>query len=266
MGKTKIHLDPSLKVLLSNKKMKIWFVLFAAFKLIHIIRCTSYKEQEAAEEDAFGAVFNTLVNHFQSAPNTHLKVAPSNLNESLEFQRLAGKPGTHGTPNKDGWILIQRPKGNQRAFETKQWGDYQKGFGRIGTDVFWLGLDMMHQLTSTGKWELLVRIVNSSKQKPKQTQLQWAIYKNFKVDNELLRYAIYFHSNPTREWNRGTSFNNFPNIINWPFQAPGMSHDAFNARNYHGGFWFPNHRPTQCPTCTNIHVESLMAIRKMPEK
>merc|ERR1712050_165663 len=51
--KTEIHLDPSLKVLLSNKKMKIWLVLFAALKLIHIIKCSSYKEREAAEEDAF---------------------------------------------------------------------------------------------------------------------------------------------------------------------------------------------------------------------
>jgi len=59
-----------------------------------------------------------------------------------------------------GWMLIHRrgQYGNPPDFfSSKLWDDYVQGFGEP-TKEFWLGLETMANLTSSGTWELLVEL------------------------------------------------------------------------------------------------------------
>ena len=71
--------------------------------------------------------------------------------------------GTFGTANVycnmttdgGGWIVIQRNRINSRLSFTKNWREYEKGFGDLNKD-FWAGLELMHTLTQKGQWEMRV--------------------------------------------------------------------------------------------------------------
>merc|ERR1719228_1415250 len=43
-------------------------------------------------------------------------------------------------------------------FKDGTWSSYKNGFGSANQKIFWLGLEEMHRLTSTGKWRLKVKV------------------------------------------------------------------------------------------------------------
>jgi len=49
-----------------------------------------------------------------------------------------------------GWIIIHQHLGDGFNWELP-WADYKAGFGNITSD-FWLGLERLHLLTSTGQY------------------------------------------------------------------------------------------------------------------
>ena len=71
--------------------------------------------------------------------------------------------GTFGTANvycdmttdNGGWIVIQRNRKNSQLSFTKNWREYEEGFGDLNKD-FWAGLELMHTLTQRGQWEMRV--------------------------------------------------------------------------------------------------------------
>lgn len=77
------------------------------------------------------------------------------------------------TTDKGGWLVIQRRMGGMRSFR-KNWRQYARGFGVLDRD-FWMGLDRMHELTSTMPTELRVDL-----QYPNGTKL-FAHYDTFQV-------------------------------------------------------------------------------------
>ena len=54
------------------------------------------------------------------------------------------------TTDGGGWIVIQRNKKNSLVNFTKNWTDYEKGFGNLNTE-FWYGLKEIHCLTQRGQ-------------------------------------------------------------------------------------------------------------------
>merc|ERR1711887_57589 len=193
--------------------------------------------------------------------------AASKVNNSLEMSRQASYGTSDLAPRNqkiDGWIVFQVQDGRKTDFNRLEWKEYKEGFGKLESGVYWMGLERLHQYTTTGKWQLLVRVVN--KNKPYSNQLQWAIFNNFKIDEELLRYSLKIGSK-VRVFH-GHDFN-IQNSRDWPFRTPNDAFDQSSANTYEGGFWFcdnPNTNPIPCPTCTDRYVHSLMALRKMPEK
>jgi len=100
------------------------------------------------------------------------------------------------------WMLIQRsvaPYNRASKFWTGQWNDFKDGFRSEDLD-YWMGLERMHQLTSTGKWELILRVryhvatnvpVNKWRQYDSMNpKFAYVIYGDFKIENEKNNYTL----------------------------------------------------------------------------
>lgn len=82
----------------------------------------------------------------------------------------------------EGWIVIQRRRSNDVAFEDKGWSDYRDGFGSyLGN--YWMGLEKLHKITSSGTYELFVGVHGAYETK-------YALYSNFAVASEALDYKL----------------------------------------------------------------------------
>ncbi|XP_063148798.1 tenascin-X-like [Candoia aspera] len=84
-----------------------------------------------------------------------------------------------------GWIVFQRRMNGETDF-WRDWRDYAQGFGNL-TREFWLGNDALHQLTSSGDYELRVdlRAGNES---------VYATYQSFRVDPPADYYRLHLGS------------------------------------------------------------------------
>ncbi|XP_077777014.1 tenascin-X isoform X14 [Podarcis muralis] len=84
-----------------------------------------------------------------------------------------------------GWIVFQRRMNGETNF-WRNWQEYATGFGNL-TREFWLGNDALHQLTTSGDYELRVdlRAGNES---------VYATYQNFRVDPPADHYRLHLGS------------------------------------------------------------------------
>jgi len=82
------------------------------------------------------------------------------------------------------WIVIQQRIDGSVNFN-RNWTEYKTGFGNIANN-FWLGLEKMHQLTSSRTKKLRIEIQSSDNSK-------WfsAEYDTFLIDSEAKGYAIH---------------------------------------------------------------------------
>ncbi|GFS01552.1 fibrinogen C domain-containing protein 1 [Elysia marginata] len=80
-----------------------------------------------------------------------------------------------------GWIVIQRRSTGDVDF-FRGWASYKKGFGALHTD-FWLGLENIHAITSSGKYELRVDLEY-------QGQSKYAVYDRFSLAGKDKNYKI----------------------------------------------------------------------------
>ncbi|KAM3848284.1 LOW QUALITY PROTEIN: tenascin-X-like [Vipera latastei] len=78
-----------------------------------------------------------------------------------------------------GWIVFQRRMNGETDF-WRDWKSYALGFGNL-TREFWLGNEFLHQLTSSGDYELRVDLRTKD-------ESVYATYQNFRVDS----YADYY--------------------------------------------------------------------------
>ena len=84
------------------------------------------------------------------------------------------------------WIFIHQKLDDYTYFNL-YWNDYKAGFGIPGGN-FWIGLERMHQMTSTTPYRLRVEV-----QATYNNLTQWysAEYDTFLIDNEAGGYAIH---------------------------------------------------------------------------
>ncbi|XP_059154478.1 ficolin-2-like [Physella acuta] len=80
-----------------------------------------------------------------------------------------------------GWIIIQRRIKGDVNF-TRTWNDYKNGFGSTSGD-FWIGNDVISQLTDSGYNELRFDMKYEGKD-------YYAVYRGFKVENEAAKYKM----------------------------------------------------------------------------
>ncbi|XP_056394141.1 ficolin-1-like isoform X1 [Hyla sarda] len=128
-----------------------------------------------------------------------------------------------------GWIVIQRRwDGSVDFFRT--WDAYKKGFGSR-LNEFWLGNDNIHQITSTGTWELRVDLQDFEGKKV------FAKYSNFKVLDESEKYALIIGS-----FQGGTAGDSMGGLSNTKFSTKDEDNDTFETSScsqaHKGGWWY----------------------------
>lgn len=133
-----------------------------------------------------------------------------------------------------GWIVIQRRMNNDVAFEDKDWDDYKNGFGSyLGN--YWMGLEKLHKITSSGSYELFVGV-----RAPYSTQS--AHYYNFAVGSEDEDYKL-----TVNEFVGDSAYteDGLEMHDGQPFTTRDRDNDdveefncAYHDDRYYGGWWF----------------------------
>ncbi|RUS80638.1 hypothetical protein EGW08_011588 [Elysia chlorotica] len=132
-------------------------------------------------------------------------------------------------PHTDGggWIVIQRRTTGNVGFD-KDWASYKQGFGAFDDD-FWLGNELIHEMTSKGTYELRVDVKHHG-------QSLFARYSYFYLEDEANSYTLRLGSF------RGTAGDAFPFRKSIPFSTRDRDNDGVSnvncARKYRGGWWF----------------------------
>ncbi|EDS29157.1 angiopoietin-2 [Culex quinquefasciatus] len=131
------------------------------------------------------------------------------------------------------WLYIQRRISDDVIDFERNWFNYVSGFGKIGAlTSFWLGLEALHQLTSSANYELLIGIKNE------HNVFREARYSEFKVSgaNDGYRLTVGGYS--------GTAGDMLHN--NAKFSTFDRDNDSSSTKNcakdFHSGWWFDNCR------------------------
>ena len=103
--------------------------------------CKAYADEQYNTDETYNEAYN----------NSGLyRISPEGGCEFLVFcdMCLASDKGR-------GWIVVQRRVDDSLSFELKLWEDYKRGFGDyLGN--YWIGLQTLHQITSSGDYDLFV--------------------------------------------------------------------------------------------------------------
>ena len=80
-------------------------------------------------------------------------------------------------------IIIQRHVKGYGSNFAKYWNDYKVGFGSPDGNYYWIGLDRMHELTSSGDYYLEIKLKKGGQTKT----VKWT---TFSVDSESNKYRL----------------------------------------------------------------------------
>ena len=82
----------------------------------------------------------------------------------------------------EGWLVFQKRLDGSVDFY-RGWTEYKNGFGNLSGE-FWLGLDKIHRLTSSGKYKLRVDLEDFAR------NTYYAEYDLFEVASETEKYKL----------------------------------------------------------------------------
>ncbi|XP_061190497.1 fibrinogen-like protein 1 [Saccostrea echinata] len=136
-----------------------------------------------------------------------------------------------------GWTAIQRRQSGSISFN-KNWAEYKKGFGNPN-GTYWIGNDVIHQLTKGNKSSLYVSITL------KNGKTLYEQYQQFSISDEKNNYKL-FLGGPAS----GSLGDRMLNTRNPNADLSGMSfttqdrdndrYSVYNCAAYHGGGWWFN--------------------------
>ncbi|KAM9852627.1 uncharacterized protein tnxba [Aulostomus maculatus] len=127
-----------------------------------------------------------------------------------------------------GWTVFQRRLNGKTDFY-RTWSEYKAGFGNL-SDEFWLGNEMLHNLTSIGPVSLRVDLRSGN-------DTAYAHYANFSIDSEDRHYTL------TLSGYTGTAGDSMKYHNGRPFSSRDKDPDSLGihcARAYMGGWWYKN--------------------------
>ncbi|CAC5389567.1 Fibrinogen-like protein A,Angiopoietin-related protein 1,Ficolin-3,Ficolin-2,Ryncolin-1,Tenascin-R,Fibrinogen-likeprotein 1,Ficolin-1,Fibrinogen C domain-containing protein 1-A,Tenascin-N,Ryncolin-3,Fibroleukin,Fibrinogen C domain-containing protein 1,Ryncolin-2,Techylectin-5B,Microfibril-associated glycoprotein 4,Fibrinogen alpha chain,Ficolin-1-A,Tenascin,Fibrinogen C domain-containing protein 1-B [Mytilus coruscus] len=130
------------------------------------------------------------------------------------------------TTDGGGWTVIHKRNGGNVNFHRK-WLECENGFGNINGE-FWFGNKYTHILTSSGKYELRVDLVDSSGNK------KYALYKTFSIGDAGSKYKL------TVDNFSGTAANQLRRHNGMKFTTLDQDNDTYsgNCALLRGGSWW----------------------------
>lgn len=168
-------------------------------------------------------------------------------------------------PDSDKVMIQHRNVLNTNVFRGKLWAQYKAGFGTPTGDEYWLGLEQMHQMTSSGRWSVIYEVVwdkyGYGRPDPRAGQRAWVEFADFKVDSEAENYRA--HIGKRIGWNNcnleGDDTAKFAGEIN---NIPFSTSDRNNGEREHCvkkygdvGWWFNiNCSGYFCLNCYNAKI------------
>ncbi|KAK1155824.1 hypothetical protein AOXY_G26668 [Acipenser oxyrinchus oxyrinchus] len=127
-----------------------------------------------------------------------------------------------------GWLVIVRRQNGKLQFY-RNWKNYTAGFGDMN-DEFWLGLDSLHKITSSGQYELRVDLRDRG-------ESAYAQYDKFTISDPRSRFKI----------NVGGYSGTAGDSMSYHQGRPFSTYDKDNdiavtncALSYKGAFWYKN--------------------------
>uniref|UniRef100_A0AAQ5Z720 Fibrinogen C-terminal domain-containing protein n=1 Tax=Amphiprion ocellaris TaxID=80972 RepID=A0AAQ5Z720_AMPOC len=127
-----------------------------------------------------------------------------------------------------GWTVFQRRMNGKTDFY-RTWSEYSAGFGNL-SEEFWLGNELLHNLTSVGPVSLRVDMRSGN-------DTGYAHYPIFSVDSEERQYTL------TVSGYTGTAGDSMKYHNGRPFSTRDKDPDPLGihcARAYMGGWWYKN--------------------------
>lgn len=127
-----------------------------------------------------------------------------------------------------GWTVFQRRMNGKTDF-FRTWSDYTNGFGKL-SEEFWLGNELLHNLTSMGPVSLRVDLRSGN-------DTAYAHYSSFTIDSEDKHYAIQVSGYT------GTAGDSMRYHNGRPFSTRDKEPHPLGihcARAYMGGWWYKN--------------------------
>ena len=79
---------------------------------------------------------------------------------------------------------------DSKAFKNKKWSSYATGFGKMEDEEFWLGLEKVHQITTSGKWSLDVELTGRNVYTGNEQKTITLTWKTFEISNEADGYRL----------------------------------------------------------------------------
>ena len=143
----------------------------------------------------------------------------------------------------EGWIVVQRRMSNTTTFHDKQWEEYKNGFGDYRYN-YWMGLERLHAITSSGNYELFVGFYDPN---VNAGGYMYATYTTFSVADENQKYRLTitgFESSRSTSTVADSLMNQHNGKM---FSTPGNGNDnddnsnkncAQHAGYTYGGWWF----------------------------
>ena len=160
-----------------------------------------------------------------------------------------------------GWMAFQRRFDGSVEFHTKRWNDYKNGFGNGGGE-YWLGNGLLHEITSSGNYDLFVVAETFGGEKHTKR------FGGFAIGTEAEKYILTYASILSGY----SSYNLFLSCRNRKFTTSDQDNDAKPDGNcadlYPGGWWYSNchgdfmnglySNTESCPRATGLHWSGLL--------
>ncbi|XP_072051492.1 uncharacterized protein [Amphiura filiformis] len=129
-----------------------------------------------------------------------------------------------------GWTVFQHRFDGSVDFY-RNWNEYVEGFGSLDSE-FWAGLELMHQLTSSGSWELQVQLEDFT------GDTAYANYESFSIGDAASNYMLHIGSySGTAGTYDSLSYSN-----NKPFSTKDRENDRWSgghcAQDRQGAWWY----------------------------
>lgn len=135
-----------------------------------------------------------------------------------------------------GWMVIQRRIDGSVDFN-RTWQEYKQGFGDVSGE-FWLGLEILHKLTTSRRYELYVQVTKMT------DHVLYAKHDQFEIGSEAEHYRL--KSIGEHTGTAGDSLRRHEGMGFTTLDRDNDENEDHNCAEDYGGAWWHKNEPTRC--------------------